>query len=95
MRGHAPGHQTRGMDYSSAPVYEICVRGSLGATMLSAFPGLSGEAHDGVTVLSGRLVDQSALHGVLGQVESLGLELLAVRQVAPKYDAPGRVSRRH
>ena len=74
------------MDDSSAPVYEICVRGVLGAMLLSAFPGLSGEARDGVTVLSGCFVDQSALHGVLGQVESLGLELLSLRQVAPTHD---------
>jgi len=32
-------------------------------------------------VLSGYLPDQAALHGVLAQIESLGLELLAVRRV--------------
>lgn len=77
------GSRLGDMDHSSAPFYEIRVRGVLGETMLSAFPGLSGEAHDAVTVQSGCLVDQSALHGVLGQIESLGLELLALRQVAP------------
>lgn len=75
------------MDDKSAPaLYEIRLRGVLGETLLSAFPALSGKAHDGVTVLSGCLVDQSALHGVLGQIESLGLELLAVHQVAPTCD---------
>ena len=33
------------------------------------------------TVLSGKLADQAALYGVLTQIESLGLELLAVQQV--------------
>jgi hypothetical protein len=28
----------------------------------------------------GRLLDQSALHGVLGHIESLGLELVEVRR---------------
>jgi hypothetical protein len=30
------------------------------------------------TVLAGALPDQAALHGVLGQIEALGLELLGV-----------------
>ena len=70
------------MDQSTkAPLYEIRVRGVLGDTLLSAFPALRGRADDGSTVLRGCLPDQAALHGVLGQIESLGLELLAVRRV--------------
>ena len=66
---------------TTSPVYEIRVRGVLGETLLSAFPALRGSAQDGTTVLSGRLPDQAALHGVLAQIESLGLELLAVRRL--------------
>ena len=33
------------------------------------------------TVLRGPVQDQSALHGILGQIESLGLELVEVRRV--------------
>jgi hypothetical protein len=33
------------------------------------------------TVLTGLLEDRSALFGVLGQIEALGLELLEVRQI--------------
>jgi hypothetical protein len=33
------------------------------------------------TVLTGLLEDQSALFGVLAQVEALGLELLELRQI--------------
>jgi hypothetical protein len=35
------------------------------------------------TVLTGRLEDQSAIFGVLAQIEALGLELLELRQVRP------------
>jgi hypothetical protein len=35
------------------------------------------------TVLTGVLEDQSAVFGVLGQIEALGLELLELRQVRP------------
>jgi hypothetical protein len=34
-------------------------------------------------VLSGVLADQPALHGVLSQIEALGLELLEVRRLPP------------
>jgi hypothetical protein len=60
--------------------YEIRVRGLLNATLLEAFPGLHAEPQRGETVLAGALPDQAALHGVLAQVEALGLELLEVRR---------------
>ena len=69
------------MDESTSPVcYEIRVRGLLGRTLLGAFPGLRARADGTETVLSGPLADQAALHGVLGQIEALGLELLELRR---------------
>jgi len=66
---------------TAIPFYEIRVRGVLGDALIDGFPGLAG-AREGVdTVLSGELPDQAALYGVLSQIESLGLELLAVHQV--------------
>ncbi len=61
--------------------YEIRVRGQLGHTMLHAFAGLQSEVRSEDTILRGPLVDQAALHGVLAQIESLGLELLEVRRI--------------
>ena len=55
--------------------YEIRVRGYLSDMMLYAFPALHAEMRDGDTLLRGPLADQSALHGVLSQIEALGLEL--------------------
>ena len=60
--------------------YRIRIKGRLGPTALSAFPTLVPEAEGSDTVLTGPLPDQSALFGVLGQIETLGLELLEVRQ---------------
>jgi hypothetical protein len=62
-------------------LYAIRIRGRLGATALSAFPSMVSELKGGETVLTGLLEDRSALFGVLGQVEALGLELLEVRQI--------------
>ncbi len=66
--------------------YQILVRGHLGATMLRAFPGLRAETHDRDTLLRGPIADQAALHGVLAQIEALGLELLEVRRLSPQAD---------
>jgi hypothetical protein len=60
--------------------YEIHIRGRLGATLLGAFPGLHARAQGAETVLTGELPDQAALHGVLAQIEALGLELLELRR---------------
>jgi hypothetical protein len=65
---------------TSAVCYEIRVRGLLGRTLLGAFPGLRARADGTETVLSGPLADQAALHGVLDQIEALGLELLELRR---------------
>jgi hypothetical protein len=63
--------------------YRIRVRGRLGETIRSAFPGLQAEARGGDTVLTGPLPDRAALHGVLAEIEALGLELLEVRRLPP------------
>jgi hypothetical protein len=69
------------VEYLAIPFYEIRVRGVLGGFLLDAFPTLTADRDGGDTVLSGELADQAALYGVLTQIESLGLELLAVQQV--------------
>ena len=61
--------------------YEIRVRGLLGETLLGAFPGLRAREHETETVLTGALLDQAALFGVLSHIEALGLELLEVRRM--------------
>jgi hypothetical protein len=70
--------------------YRIRVRGQLGETLLGAFPGLRAEVQRGETVLAGWLPDQAALHGVLAQVEALGLDLLEVRRVPASRANGGR-----
>ena len=67
--------------------YTIRINGHLGATLLSAFPALASRQHGAHTVLTG-LLDQSALFGVLAEVEALGLELLEVRQLTPGCELP-------
>jgi hypothetical protein len=42
------------------------------------------ELKSGETVLTGLLEDRSAVFGVLGQIEGLGLELLELRRIQPR-----------
>jgi hypothetical protein len=68
MRGHLPALDHGGMDPAPAR-YMIRINGHLGATMLSAFPALAPQHHGAHTVLTG-LLDQSALYGVLAEIEA-------------------------
>jgi hypothetical protein len=63
--------------------YEIRVRGHLGATMLRAFPDLQAETQGRDTLLRGAVADRAALHGVLAQIEALGLDLIELRRLLP------------
>jgi hypothetical protein len=74
------------MDPAPAP-YMIRIRGHLGATMLSAFPELAPQHHGAYTVLTG-LLDQSALYGVLAEIEALGRDLLEIRKLPSDRTSP-------
>ena len=63
--------------------YLITIRGRLGATLLGDFAGMNAAPAGADTVISGPIVDQASLFGVLELVESLGLELLEVRRTMP------------
>jgi hypothetical protein len=62
-------------------LYTIRINGRLGVTALSAFPSMASALKGDDTVLTGPLPDRSAVFGVLGQIEALGLELLEFRQI--------------
>jgi hypothetical protein len=66
--------------------YEFRVKGRLGERMLSSFEGFDAEIQPVETILRGSIQDQAALHGVLEQIEALGLELVEVRQVEQRHE---------
>jgi hypothetical protein len=70
------------MDPASAR-YMIRIKGHLGVTLLSAFPAMASERQGPETVLTG-ILDRPGLHGVLAEIEALGLDLLEVRQLTPE-----------
>jgi hypothetical protein len=86
MRSHLLPLDHGVMDPAPA-LYTIHINGHLGATMLSAFPAMVPRRHGRHTVLTG-LLDRSALHGVLAEIEALGLDLLEVRRHTPESESP-------
>ena len=65
--------------------YEIRLKGHLDDRWAESFEHMSfTHASDGTTILSGPVVDQAALYGLLRQVRDLGLPLLSVMQVDAK-----------
>lgn len=67
--------------------YEIRVEGHLDSSHAERLGGLSlhPDFDDGqpITVLSGSLADQAALHGVLNTLQALGVVLLDVQRLEP------------
>jgi hypothetical protein len=68
--------------YVASVQYEIRVTGHLSSRWAAWFDGLSlTRADDGTTVISGPIVDQAALHGVLQKLRDLGVPLISVTQL--------------
>ena len=71
-------------------VYQIRIRGHLNDQWTDWFEGLTITLEeDGDTLLTGPVVDQAALHGLLKKVRDLGMPLLSVNRVETgQADAP-------
>ena len=65
-------------------VYEIKIQGHLGRQWTDWFGGLAITLEeDGDTLLTGPVIDQAALHGLLKKVRDLGMPLVSVNRVKP------------
>ncbi|MDQ5851774.1 MAG: hypothetical protein M3380_06785 [Chloroflexota bacterium] len=65
-------------------IYQIRIKGHLGREWTDWFGGLSITLEDnGDTLLTGPVVDQAALHGLLRRVRDLGMPLLSVMRLNP------------
>lgn len=65
-------------------IYQIRIKGHLGRQWREWFEGLTITLEeDGHTLLTGPVVDQAALHGLLKKVRDLGMPLIWVIRIEP------------
>ncbi len=77
-------------DHYEPGIYEIRIKGHLDDKWADRFEGMTITLEDnGDTLLTGPVIDQAALHGLLKKVRDLGLPLVSVSPVEPgQADAP-------
>jgi hypothetical protein len=75
------GDFTSDVDACQPPTYELRLKGHLCAQWTAWFDDLEG---NGVTLLTGHVFDQAALHALLSTVRDLGIQLVAVRRIEPQ-----------
>ena len=79
-------------DPSQPMVYQIRIEGHLGRQWTDWFGGLSITLEDnGDTLLTGPVIDQSALYGLLKKVRDLGMPLVSVNRVESNQENTPKV----
>jgi hypothetical protein len=73
--------------------YRIVVRSELSDKYAVAFEGMEMETKSGNTILTGEVIDQPHLFGILARINGLGLKLLSV-QALPEDAHPSAERRR-
>ena len=69
--------------------YEIRVEGQLDQRWSDWFEGFTlTNDSDGTTTVTGHVIDQAALHGLLRRVGDLGVTLLSVNTITPSTPMP-------
>jgi len=79
-----PADAERGAEPRVVEQYEIRVEGRLSSRWAAWFDGFTlTNEDDGTTVISGAVIDQAALHGLLQKFRDLGVTLLSLTRTAP------------
>jgi hypothetical protein len=80
-----PPSETR--DLTQSIVYQVRIKGHLGRQWTDWFGGLTVTLEEnGDTLLTGPVVDQAALHGLLKKVRDLGMPLVSVKSTAKENE---------
>lgn len=66
---------------TSTPMYEFCIGGQLDQRMAEGFDGFTiTPLPEGNTLITGAVMDQAALHGIISRIHDLGLPLISVKR---------------
>jgi hypothetical protein len=73
-------------DHYEPGIYKIRIKGHLDIKWADRFEGMSITLEeDGDTLLTGSVIDQAALHGLLKKVRDLGMPLVSVCPIEPGH----------
>ena len=75
-------------DQAQGRRYRLVLRGELGEPFGFLFEGMQMDRVGGTTELSGPVIDQAHLHGLLQRTQELGLELISLQQADEGPDDP-------
>jgi hypothetical protein len=65
-------------------VYRIVVHGELSERYAIAFEGMDMEVKSGRTILTGDVMDEPHLHGILDRIGALGLKLVSLEDMSER-----------
>jgi hypothetical protein len=83
-------------DSGEPMIYQIKLKGHLGREWTDWFGGLTITLEEnGDTLLTGPVLDQAALHGLLKKVRDLGMPLVSVNPVEPGQAEASEVNETH
>lgn len=78
-----PQEQNSERNPDQPKIFQIRIQGHLSQQWMDSFDGLTVTLEDDNTLLSGPVINQSALHGILKRIRDLGIPLLSVNSVEP------------
>lgn len=81
-------NQVQSLTLCQSAIYEIKVQGLLHNSWTQAFDNMAITTNEetGITTLTGRICDQTALHGLLQRINHMALPLLAVTCISTTSD---------
>jgi hypothetical protein len=76
-------------EFDQQAIYRIIVKGILDPSWSDWFDGFSISSQADRTFLNGIVPDQSALHGILGKINDLGLSIISVTKLTTNVKKRG------
>lgn len=74
--------------HDQAMIYEIRIEGHLSPMWEEEFEGWTITREDnGETLLTGEIIDQSALHGLLKRIRNLGIAIIEFKRITQNNDS--------